>query len=368
MKKLLILGFTKLAYMPYMNFYLEALKGEEVEVHVVSWRRDEEPDVPMEDTSITVHEFKCAQLDEVAKIKKISSFLKYRAFVKAVLKKTSFDRIIVLHTLPAVLVADILLAKYRNKFILDYRDYTYEGFLPFKKLIGSLTKASYATFVSSDAFRECLPKLEKVHTSHNLLVDSLQHRDVRDSKEREHKPIRMAFWGFIRHEEINAEIIRKLGNDPRFELHYYGREQQTALNLKQLVRGENYANVVFHGSYQPIDRYAFAAETDLLHNIYENDETMGRAMPNKYYDGIVFRIPQVCMTGSYMGQRVTKDGVGAVLNPYDSGFVDELATYYDKIDWRLFDQACNKATAQIFEEYQKGKETIRGLVGCQNKY
>ena len=362
MKKLLILGFTKLSYMPYLNFYLEALKNEEVEVHVVSWQRDEEPDIRIEDASVTVHPFACNQPDEVPIMSKTGNFVKYRAFVKGILKDTHFDRIIVLHTLPAVLVADILLLKYRGKFILDYRDYTYEGFLPFKWVVGSLTKASHATFVSSDAFRGCLPKIPKVYTSHNLLVDSLEHRDVRSSQKRERKPIRMAFWGFIRHEQINREIIRKLGNDPRFELHYYGREQQTAQNLKQLVSSNQYTNVFFHGSYRPAERYAFAAETDLIHNMYENDAATQKAMGNKYYDGVVFRIPQVCNVDSYMGDCAQKHGVGVALDANSDGFADALENYYRSIDWSAFNAHCDAETERIVQEYENGKHVIANLL------
>lgn len=363
MKKVLLMGFTKIAYMPYMNFYLEALDGADAEIHVVKWQRDQEADIALGDDRVVVHEFARTQADEVAKFSKIGNFLKYRAFVKRLLKRMGFDRIIVLHTLPGVLIADVLLRKYREKFILDYRDYTYESFSPFKKLIGALVNASYATFVSSDAFREALPKVSKVYTSHNLLVDSLNHRDVRSAQSREHTPIRIAFWGFIRHEAINREIIRKLGNDDRFELHYYGREQQTALNLKAFTAENNYKNVVFHGRYKPKDRYDFAAKTDILHNMYENDMGMRRAMGNKYYDGLVFRIPQVCnIIGSYMGERVVDDGAGIALDPFEDLFPERLYEYYSTMDWQSFASNCDLALKRVVDEYEEGKRIIRGFV------
>ena len=362
MTKLLIAGFTKLSYMPYLNFYLEALEDTPTEIHVITWRRDSEKDDTLKNDKIIVHEFVQNQKDEVAKLSKVGNFLKYRAFALQLLKKEKFNRIIILHTLPAVLIADKLIRDYKNRFILDYRDYTYEDYAPFKKMIGKLVKASYATFVSSDAFRAVLPQLDKIYTSHNLLVDSLAHRDVRSSTARVHKPIRIAFWGFIRHEKINEEIIRRLGGDERFELHYYGREQHTAGNLKAFTERNGFTNVFFHGSYLPKDRYTFASRTELIHNMYENDTGTQKAMGNKYYDGIVFRIPQLCTLGSYMGRRVATEGTGIELNPYSDEFNDDIFKYYSTLKWEDYNSAADKALENILTEYKVGKKAITAFV------
>ena len=350
--------------MPYLNFYLEALDGTSTEIHVVTWRRDGERDITLNSDKIFVHEFVQNQKDEVAKRSKIGNFLKYRAFVIHLMEKENFDKIIVLHTLPAVLISDKLIHNYNRRFILDYRDYTYENFAPFKSLIGKLVNSSYATFVSSDAFRVALPNVDKIYTSHNLLVDSLAYRDVRSGQDRIHVPIRIAFWGFIRHEKINEEIVKKLGGDRRFELHYYGREQQTAWNLKALTESCGFTNIFFHGAYLPQDRYDFAEKTDLIHNMYENDPGMQKAMANKYYDGIIFRIPQLCTVGSYMGDRVLRENVGIALNPYEDDFADQIVKYYSQINWKVFDAECDTATKQVVSEYEAGKTVIQSLTNA----
>ena len=77
MTKLLIAGFTKLAYMPYLNFYLEALENLPVEIHVVTWRRDSEKDITLKNDKIHVHEFAQEQVDEVAKLSKVGNFFRY---------------------------------------------------------------------------------------------------------------------------------------------------------------------------------------------------------------------------------------------------------------------------------------------------
>ena len=331
------------------------------------WNRDlcEEDLTKFE--NITFHEFKCRQEDDVSKLSKISSFVKYRNYAKKIIKNGAFDFIIVLHSLPGVLLGDILKKQFRNRYIFDYRDSTYEGFALYKKAIGGIVRNSKATFVSSDAFRKFFPQdqSEKIYTSHNLLTDSLLHRDEKKLYGTSTEMIRIAFWGFIRHEEINREIIRKIAADNRFELHYYGREQQIALNLKEYAKQIQAENVFFHGEYRPEDRYEFVRNTDIIHNIYCDDNMM-LAMGNKYYDGIIFRIPQICMTGSFMGRNAVQAGVGLACDPYESDFSDSIYRYYTDLDTEKFSDYCDLELKRIIFEYDSGKKVIKGATLTQN--
>ena len=358
--KILIIGFAKIKYMPYMNFYLDNIDKNKNDVHIIYWNRD----LQDEDTDclkgVTLHEFKCYQEDDVAKLSKITGFKKFRKFAKDIIKNGDFDFIYILHSLPGVLTYDILQKKFKNKYIFDYRDSTYEGFPPYKKIIGGLVKGSFCTFVSSDAFRVFLPEehKEKIFTSHNLLVDSLNHRDDKEKLGVESDKIRIAFWGFIRHEEINKEIIRKISEDERFELHYYGREQQVAQNLKKYVNDNDIKNVFFHGEYKPEDRYEFVKNTDIIHNIYK-DSNMMLAMGNKYYDGAIFRIPQICMAGSFMGKMAAESGIGEMFDPYDDNFSEKLFDYYKSIDKEAFHKNCNKELDRVLNQYYEGTEIAK---------
>ena len=359
--KILIIGFGKIKFMPYMNFYLDNIDTKENDVHLLYWNRD----LKDEDTSflknVTLHEFRCYQEDDVSKLSKVTSFLKYRKFALKVLKE-DFDFLYILHSLPGVLIADKVKKGYKNKYIFDYRDSTFEAIPPFKAVVGQLTKNSLATFVSSDAFRVFLPESEKhkTYTSHNLLLDSLEHRDEKEKNGVSSEKIRVAFWGFIRHEEINLEMIKKLGADSRFELHYYGREQQIAENLKKYVKNNNIDNVYFHGEYKPQDRYGFVCNTDIIHNIYFDSNTM-LAMGNKYYDGAIFRIPQVCYPDSFMGKTATEKGIGCMLNPYEEDFAENLFEYYKNINRKEFKENCDRETERFVSEYIFGCELIKNI-------
>ncbi|MFE4896542.1 glycosyltransferase family protein [Peribacillus butanolivorans] len=359
--KVLVLGFTKISFMPYMHFYLEQLRKNNCEIHLLYWKRDSNPDSESPEGIVT-HVYDRYQEDSVPLRKKIGSFFGYRKYAVQILKKHSFDMIVVLHSTPGVLLYDLLTKKYKKKYILDYRDFTYENQSIYKKVIHNLVNNSLATFVSSDAYRKYLPNTDHLYTSHNIVINALGNRELRKNKSREVDPIKIRFWGFIRHKNINMTIIRKLANDNRFELHYHGREQKTGQFLRTYCEEKQIKNIHFHGEYKPDNRYSFIVDTDLVHNMYENDIKTTNAMGNKYYDGVSFYIPQLCNEGSFMGEQVEKNKIGTALNPDSPDFADEIYEYYKSIDWSDFETRCDNTLNSIIMQYNDGVYKIKKIL------
>lgn len=349
----LIIGFTKMAYMPYMNFYIEQLRKNNNTIHLLYWERDSTGDIEVP-LDVIPHCFKKSLDDSIPLKNKISSFLAYRKFAVQILESQNFDLLIVLHTTPGVILNDLLFRYYKKKYILDYRDFTYENFKVYKYVINKLVNNSSATFVSSNAYKKYLPEKSFVHTSHNILVDSLEKRYVRKQYTRERKVLRIRFWGLIRHKDSNLNLINSIGNDSRFELHYHGREQNTGEFLKSYCKENKIKNVFFHGEYKPIERYNFAKETEIIHNIFDNDKTMKPAISNKYYDGITFYIPQLCSEGSFLGEQVITNNIGQTINTENENVADTIYYYYKNIDWGKFQESCDVALTQILNEYNEG--------------
>lgn len=352
--KILIIGLAKIKYMPYLNFYLDSIDYSRNEVHVCYWNRDGKPEDLSNYTDIRFHEFIFEQFNSVKKRQKIKPFWLYRGFILKVMKAEKFDFVIFLHSLSGVLIADKLK---KGKYIFDYRDSTYETNVLFRHLIHILVKKSYTTFVSSEGFLKYLPDAKNIYISHNLVLDSLSHRT--SQKERCDK-IRICFWGYIRNVSVNKLIIEKISKDKRFELHYYGREQYDALELKKYSTGLSADNVYFHGEYQPEERYDFQKCTDLIHNIYD-DRNMRIAMGNKYYDGIIFGIPQICMPGSFMGMQVEKKSIGIALSPEDDAFSDKIYRYYTELNPEKFRLDCETELNRSLNQFKLGQDIIKEL-------
>lgn len=358
--KILLMGVQKIKFMPYIDFYLTNLNTEQHEVHLLFWNRDGKEDLTI-DSNIVLHEFEHMQEDEVSKVKKIKGFIKYRRHAMKLIRKEQFDFVIILNTATGFLVQDLLWTSYRKKYIYDYRDPTHENLFWYKLLVGRIAKHSCVTFVSSDGFRKFLPSYNHINSSHNLLTEALRKRDIRNQLPRKHHPVRIRYWGMIRDEEMNKVLIKKLANDPRFELHYNGRMQKTGRNLESYCKQQQIHNVFFHGSYLPHERYKFIRETDILHNIYKEDKLLSQAMGNKFYDGIIHYIPQIFTAGSFMGRKGTESGTGIEYDPQDPDFADNLYNYYVSMRWNQFIKNCDDCLDQILIEYYQGQQILQNI-------
>ena len=358
--KILIVGFAKIKYMPYLNLYLENIDRKNNEVHLLYWNRDLKDEDTTNMDRVTLHEFKCFQEDDVPKFFKIVNFLKFKRYAKNVFAE-KFDFVIVMQSVPCVILSKQLLSKFKNKYIYDYRDFTYEDFSVYKRIIHKLVENSYKTFVSSDAFRKNLPKIEnKILTVHNIIPGELEYFDNYKLIKENCGKIRVSFWGFIREKELNIQIIKKFSSDDRFELHYYGREQQIANELRKFVNEQSLNNVFFHGEYKPEEKKEFALNTDIIHNVY-NDKQISLAMTNKYYDGVIFKRPQICMTGSFMGELVSQKKIGLNVSPWDSNFTQEVFSYWKNLNCDEFHLACEEEIARVKNENAVIYEIIKSL-------
>ncbi len=357
--KILIIGFAKIKYMPYLSLYLNNIDTSSNDVHILYWDRDTSPDKPLPD-NITVHTFNEILADEIPKIAKIKAFIDFRKNAKEIIKKNKFDFIIVLTSVPAVLLSGILLGEYKEKYIFDYRDYTFEKLLPYKKCIAKLVENSAMTVYSSEKHLDFLPESEKLHVAYNFIKASVTIKNQKPFKQiGKGDSIRISYWGLLRNEGFNRKVIDKFANDSRFLINFYGKKQQVVENLEKYCIENKISNVKFYGEYQEEDRYRFAAETDLLYNLYDVTGTEGMAMGNKFFDGAIFRIPQICTKGSYMGEKVEEYGIGRAFDIDSDEFADMVYRYYTDIEETQFTDNCQRLMKRVLIDFESTEENIR---------
>lgn len=359
--KIAVLGFTKVKYMTYMHFYLNLIDMSQNDVHLIYWLRDHNPDSELP-KGVTGHAFDCPMSDAIPLIKKLPKILKYGSFAKKKIREIKPDFLIVLHSTTGISIYSLLKGKYKKKYIFDYRDVTYERKMFYMKMVGKVVENSVLCFTSSDGFRKFLPENATILNSHNISNTEF-HSEAKEAYSSEkHTPVRIAFWGLIRNRKINEDMIERLGDDPRFEIHYYGRAQGTMLTLME-ESVTKYNNVFFHGEYAPTDRMKMAKNTDIIHNMYNvTDKTSHIAMGNKYYDGPLFYLPQICTKGSHMGALCTKYGIGLECDPADEDFADKIYDYYMNLDGGVFKENCEKEFSRVMDEVKFGSEKIKEVL------
>lgn len=354
MKKVLLLGFGSVSHMPYMNLYIDTFKNSEIDL--VCWEREGHSDieVPTGINQLFIHTDVVE--NSIPLRYKLLHFFGYRRFVCKILRDKKYDLVVSMQAAPGLVLLDKLLLAYRRRYILDFRDLSYEHILLYRFLTDILAKNAMSVFVSSDAFREYLPSNIEIYSVHNYLEESLSYQRATIDKSKQ--PLRICFWGLLRGYETNCRLMEALGNDDRFELHYYGHSGICGNMMKQFADKHSLSNVFFHGSYMPMERYDFIVRTDLIHNAFDLDRTMKNAVSNKYYDGLIFGIPQLCTKGSYMGTLVTNNGVGMEIDPLSAGLAEQIYSYYRELNVEQFTTNCNRTMKTVFEDQAKVKQVL----------
>ena len=113
--KIVILGFTKLQYMPYMHFYLDKIDYYTHEVHILYWDRDSDSDCERI-KHINYHPYEKYMSDAMPVVRKVLPILGYGRFARKIVNEINPDFLIVLHSTTAYTIKKLLTGKYKNKY------------------------------------------------------------------------------------------------------------------------------------------------------------------------------------------------------------------------------------------------------------
>ena len=161
-----IVTYDEYFNIPYVKDYENLLINNQIQYDFLLWNRTgDKMEMPVESRINHVFNY----ITKKSKISKVIPFLMWRRFAKRILKKNKYDFLIVCTTIPAVLLTDLLLKSYKDKFLLDIRDYTYENIRLYRYALKKLINYSGLTVISSKGFLEWLPFDKDAYVvSHNL--------------------------------------------------------------------------------------------------------------------------------------------------------------------------------------------------------
>lgn len=359
--KVLIISGAALRLTPYAQLYIDAAKKYGHSITILVWERSNEPD-KIVDSSINVIRFKSLLDDSESKINKIRPFLSFRKFLRYNIVNNNPDFIVSLDTQFSVLINSLIRKKYKNKYIYDMRDMSFEHIFLYRKIVAKIVDASKYTFVSSDDYRRFLPLSSKIFTFHNYQKSELQYIGLRNNILRNQKKIRISFWGMIREVELNLRFISCIKNDERFIVNYYGSATSESKRLNEYCETEHVSNVVFWGAYSNEKKHSFVSNTDLILNLHYNKRKQfgSPEMGNKFYDGIIYEIPQICSKNTFMGNYAEKYQVGVCIE-LNENLGDNLWNYYNSIEWEQFSENCCSIRDCIIEQQEKSLKLLDNI-------
>lgn len=165
MGKIAIVGFHNLHLMQFLYKYTEILDRYNVEYDVLYWERDEVK-YPIKFNGTPI-KYSYITSNYMPKWKKIFGYLKCRRFFINQIKKNKYDKLILLTTQTAIALSPLVLAQYKERFILDFRDLTMEKLPPYKAVEMQLIKHAAFVSISSPGFIEFLSSKGDYVLSHN---------------------------------------------------------------------------------------------------------------------------------------------------------------------------------------------------------
>ena len=327
--KILLIGCFDLHMHPYYKKYFDILSETDCDYTMIYWNRSGKIDNNNLDKHLLPFNEKINTY--ASRKSKIMSYIKYRKFVKGVINSKTYDKTIFLTTQTMVYFFDYAIFKYKNRYIFDYRDETYEKNALYKYLVNLCLKKSYLNVFSSPGFLTQFPKIPDnkniiCHNNKKYFSGVNLHKIDCDK-------IRLTFWGQVRLPDYFLKLIKVFENDERFIVNFHGEGEND--KLIKYVSNNCIKNVFFTGSYQQNDILKFAENTDFVINCYSNNSYQKLALTVKMYEAIDFKLPMIIQKRSYMENFLIANNY-----PFFSIDLDDVNNY-DKIKTSLLEYKVN---------------------------
>lgn len=351
--KVLIIGFSERSLIPYVERYEEILREENISFEIIFWDR-----LQTAKPTINDNEFHFHQKVGFSKWLKPYALMKYRTYVLKLIKIKKYTHIVVLTTIPGILLFRKLVTQYKNKYILDIRDYSYEKFSFYKKAVNKLVNNSCFTAISSTGFLKFLEKNSKIIPIHNITNAKESICFPQPYQEKDFFCI--GFLGNIRYFKENVAFIESFKNTKDFKLFYAGQVNEKKCNLPQYCQTKNIKNVEFYGSFSNSDKPALYQKIDLINSIYGNFSLeVTTALPNRLYDALLFKKPIIASKGTYLGTVVEEYGLGIVVDVYAEDVCSKVREYMFQFNSNQFFNNCNLFLDIVQGDMKKFKESFQ---------
>jgi len=307
---------------PYYKKYVQVLKENGIEYEIIGWDRTGKIKNDNEIEHRILFHYKSDENKGITK--KLPDFIKYAGFLNKILKEKRYEKIIILNTLTAFLLIKHI-RKYKNKFILDIRDLSYEYIPFFKKVLGKIIDRAYFTCISSPGFKKELPEGKEYIIAHNFQYKAIENELAKSFKKRENSVINLLHVGIGRGDDYNKLLADIFGNDKRFSLVFAGIFNDTPFFTEYVKK---YSNIKVFGTYVDDEKKRFIENSDMLFYNYMSSYNCNCALANKYYDGLIFKKPLLGNIATYSGKLIEEKGVGISVDFDDPDYADKVYKYY----------------------------------------
>lgn len=276
---------------------------------------------------------------------KLVGYLQFKKFVQKTLSLNNFSGIVLLQTLAALLLFDLLLKLFPYKFIVDIRDYSYENIFFVRLLEKKIFAKSYINVISSEGFKAFLPHGNYLIAHNTRNFDKLEKVNFRF----DNKVIHIAYIGYVRYIEQFKKLLIQLKNDNRFLISFIGTR---ALDLRSFCEDNEIRNVLLQDTFDDKNIFKLYDDVNLVNNLYGNHTpVLDYALSNKLYLAAALKKPILVCPDTYMETITKQYGIGYTVDlDSNNNIGDAIYEYYNNIDWDTFGAKCDEFNLKIKAE------------------
>lgn len=343
---------ANLWYSPYVKIYMTLLDSWSIEYDIIYWDRfknNKEEGIVFKGNG--GRKF----------FEKLIGYYRFSRFVKRQLEKRKYSKVIVFTSQAAIFLYPYLIKHFNKKYILDFRDLSIEQKPIFNKIYNRLLQHSYANVISSNGFKNCLPKGIDYILSHNFIVDEVRKAIRPKNIDLKIRPIEILTIGGIRHYETNALIMSIFGNISNYKLRFVGIGPAVELLKSHMVQ-EAYNNIDFEGYYDKGKEPSIISQSTIINILFPNERSHQVAMSNRFYHSLIYRRPMIVTKGQIQGDYCEKYNLGVTVDINNVGNVANiLKNWLSKFDPQKFDENCIFLLKSFLSDYDVFKNMLRSF-------
>ena len=348
-RKIAVVVSANLRWTPFYYRYETILKANNCSFDLIIWDREQNEVV----SDVNTIKFNCKDTVNNSNPQKVFKFIKYALFIKRVLKKYNYSKILFLGTYAGIpaLISRYLENDYQQRYWIDIRDITYENFILFFKAEERAIKNAKYTAISSHGFQAHLPIhdylfIHNIDPSMDDICKYYKHTNDNSGK------IRISYIGNIGFLDEVEKFVSTFANDERFLLCFYGNGSDKVENFC-MKKGIN--NTMFQGAFPRESIIGFYNKTDIIYNVYGNKTlNLKTAVSNKLYYALKFELPMIVSPNTYMSEICHEHRFGIDFENSEN-FKDILYDWYQHFD---------KSKASFKDAWEKFYKEDAATISC----
>lgn len=333
---------------PHLKIYTNILEDKGIPYDVISWDRGDN----FEKSEFTYSKLSAYKESEY---KRLWSYVQFAMFIKRLVRKYKYDKLIVISPQVALFIPFFLRRKYRKKYVFDYRDLSIEQKKFFKPLMKMVLNNSSINVISSPGFKKYLPQGYDYILSHNFNIDLVNHALENNSQPLPQGDIKVLTIGGIRF-DANYNVIDALGNVDGIELDFVGKGGAAPI-LEEYVKDKKFVNIFFKGRYDKKDENDIIQKHTFINIFYPQKPSHISALSNRFYNSLINRRPMIVTKGGEQGNYVEKYKVGLAVESCE-GLAEKLFAYKKQLDFDEYERNCNQLLKVFCEDYNEFAASI----------